>query len=142
MHRDRASKTAGPSASLLLSVFFGLQGILYFIVVAYAAYQLARDNPGRTSAVIPGLAIGLLVAVSFLRASILLRREKRNALKWIVLPLVIIAAQWLIDLSPPPGQLVTFFLSLIGVTVSWLELTRKDEYQSRVERSATGTSAD
>jgi drug/metabolite transporter (DMT)-like permease len=122
-----------PPATFLLSVFFGLLGGFYLIAVVYAAYSVARDNPDRIEVAIPALIIGLAVAVSFLYGAFLLRHEKRSGLKWIVFPLLVIAAQWLVDLSPPPGQFLTFFLSLIGVIVAWLELTRDDAHHERID---------
>ena len=128
-----SSKPGSPPATFLLSVFFGLQGISYLAAVGYAAVRGARDNPGHMSEAIPGLTMGAFAALSFIYGSLLLRHENRAGLKWIVLPLIIFASQWLVDLNLPPGQLLTFFISLIGVTVSWYELTRHDSYYTRID---------
>lgn len=131
--RKYLSSPVSPPATFLLSVFFGLQGFLYLLAVAYAAWRLGHDDPDRASVAIPGLTIGFFVALSFIYASFLLRRGKRSGLKWVAVPLVAIAAQWLFDLELPPGQLLTFFISLIGVTAAWFELTRHDSYHSHVD---------
>ena len=124
------TKPVSPPATFLLSVFFGLQGVLYLIAVGYDAWRLARENPGHISVAIPGLAIGTLVSLSFIYGSLLLRREKRSGLRWVVLSLLVLATQWLADIELPPGKLLTFFISLIGVTVSWLALTRHDSHSA------------
>ena len=112
-------------ASFLLSVYFGFQGILYLIAVSYSFYRFIAENPEQPLSAIPATATGLVISVSFLLGALLLRRENRKGLIWVVLALLIIAGQWLID-APPPGYLLTFFISLIGVTLAWLGLARDD----------------
>lgn len=112
-------------ASFLLSVYFGFQGILYLIAVSYSFLRFLEENPQHPLDAIPAVAVGLAISVSFLIGAILLRRENRKGLIWVALALLIIAGQWLFD-APPPGYLLTFFVSLIGVTVVWLELARND----------------
>lgn len=125
MNRQSASGSLSPPATLLLAVYFGFQGALYLIAVAYAGYRFGRENPSQISTAVPGTVVGVLVAILFLRGAFLLRRENRKGLIWAILAFVVIIAQWILDWAVPPGQLLTLFLSLIGVTVSWLELTRK-----------------
>ena len=112
-------------ASFLLSVYFGFQGILYLIAVSYSFLRFLEENPQHPLDAIPAVAVGLAISVSFLVGAFRLRRDNRKGFIWVVLALLIIAGQWIID-APPPGYLLTFFLSLIGVTVAWLDLARDD----------------
>ena len=125
-HRRSASGPLSPPATFLLSVYFGFQGVLYLVAVVYACYRFTRDHPDRISALVPGAVIGFLVGISFLVGAFLLRRENKKGLLWVTLSLLAIASQWILNWETPPGQLLTFFLSLIGVTVSWLALARND----------------
>ena len=122
---DKAKLHSHP-ASFLLSVYFGFQGILYLIAVAYSFFRFTEDNRQQQLIdAIPAVAVGLAISVSFLAGAFLLRRDNRKGLIWVVFALLMIAAQWLVD-APPPGYLLTFFISLIGVTVAWLALARDD----------------
>jgi cyanate permease len=112
-------------ASFLLSVYFGFQGVLYLIAVCYNFYQVRTENPEQPRDAILAAVIGLLISISFLVGAFLLRRDNQKGLICVVLALLTIAGQWLID-APPPGYLLTFFISLIGVTVAWLNLARDD----------------
>lgn len=112
-------------ASFLLSVYFGFQGILYLIAVSYSFLRFLEENPQHPLDAIPAVAVGLAISVSFLVGAFRLRRDNRKGFIWVVLALLIIAGQWIID-APPPGYLLTFFISLIGVTVAWLDLARDD----------------
>lgn len=112
-------------ATFLLSIYFGFQGTLYLIAVAYEFYRFETANRGRALDAVPAAALGLVIGISFLIGAFLLRRENEKGLLWVTASLLAIAAQWLIA-EPPPGYLLTFFISLIGVTVAWLELARID----------------
>jgi cyanate permease len=113
------------AATFLLSVYFGFQGVLYLIAVAYAFHRFETDNPEQSLAAARDTAIGIVVGFSFLVGALLLRRDNHKGLLWVALSLFTIIGQWLLA-APPPGYLVTFFISLIGVTVTWLELSRSE----------------
>lgn len=112
-------------ATFLLSIYFGFQGALYLIAVAYEFYRFETANRGRALDAVPAAAFGFVIGISFLIGAFLLRRQNEKGLLWVTAALLGIAAQWLIA-EPPPGYLLTFFISLIGVTVAWLQLAKVD----------------
>ena len=120
-----ASRLSQPSpvVSRILSVWFGVGGLLYLFAVWLGYRAFLQTNPERPLVGIPAAVVGLAVGAFFLAGAILVWRGQRKGLFWIVAPLLLIAAQWVIGwVTPSLGEVLTFVVSLVALVLSWFEL--------------------